>query len=579
MQQPSADHDVLILGGGLAGLTLALQLRQRFPDIDVLVLERRAHPVPHAAHKVGESSVEIGAHYFEHVLGLQAHLMGAQLKKFGFRFFFSDGRRDIENVTEIGVSQALPVPSWQIDRGIFENFLAQEAQARGVRFIDQASVRQLHMADTADPGATHSGEPHAVSWQRAGSDTVQRSSGRWLVDASGRTALIKRHLGLEQDNAHAAHAVWFRVSDRITVDDWSADPAWRARTLTPTRWLSTNHLVGEGYWVWLIPLASGSHSVGIVADPAYHRLDSMNTFERAMAWLQTHQPRLFDALDAMLTPAPAKLQDFAFFRRFSHDCKQVFSAQRWALAGESGRFLDPFYSPGSDFIAIGNTYITELIARDRAGKSLAAHAHVYEQAFKSFYDSTLALYTGQYGLFADPEVLPHKVIWDYSYYWGVLSQLFFQGRLADLAALSHLRSELAHCQSLNLAVQDFLRAWGGVSQRRNPAVMLDQASMPWFKALNGSLLDTLDDAGFRARIRESTVMLTALAQELLQRGRSEQPELDGSALGQAIMQARGDGVATGVGGSGVGSGDAQRPGGMLFPAHVPAAVCAEAATA
>ena len=59
-------HDVVIIGGGLAGLTLALQLKQRFADLDVLVLERRAHPVPEAAHKVGESSVEIGAHYFEH---------------------------------------------------------------------------------------------------------------------------------------------------------------------------------------------------------------------------------------------------------------------------------------------------------------------------------------------------------------------------------------------------------------------------------------------------------------------------------------------------------------------------------
>ena len=28
-------------------------------------------------------------------------------------------------------------------------------------------------------------------------------------------------------------------------------------------------------------------------------------------------------------------------------------------------------------------------------------------------------------LFGDPEVLPVKVIWDYTYYWGVLAQFFF----------------------------------------------------------------------------------------------------------------------------------------------------------
>jgi hypothetical protein len=258
-----------------------------------------------------------------------------------------------------------------------------------------------------------------------------------------------------------------------------------------------------------------------------------------MVWLREHQPRLWDDLHAKVEGHPEKLQDFAFFKRFSHDCEQVFSAQRWALAGEAGRFLDPFYSPGSDFIAIGNTYITELVARDRAGLSLAGHTQIYEQIFKSFYDSTLTLYVDQYALFGDPEVLPVKIIWDYTYYWSVLAPMFFQGRLTDLASLAHLRDELANCQKMNQAVQDFLRAWGLVSARRNPAQMLDQASVPWFVELNRSLEDVLDDTAFRAQLRAAARRLRALATEIVERGCSEYPALDASALRAAIVAAGG----------------------------------------
>jgi len=519
---PTRRHDVIIMGGGLAGLTLALQLKQRFTDIDVLVLERRQHPVPEAAHKVGESSVEIGAHYFSKVLGLTEHLDQAQLRKFGFRFFFSEGRRDIANVTEIGASRFMSTPSYQIDRGIFENFLGLEAQRRGVRFIDNAVVRRVDLAE--------GGADHGVSCEHAGQTLAL--SARWIVDACGRAGILKRKLGLAQDNAHHAHAVWFRIKDRINIDDWSDDGEWRSRCNPPARWLSTNHLVGAGYWAWLIPLASGSHSVGIVADPRLHPLDTMDTFDKAMTWFQTYQPRLFDELDGKRH----LLQDFAFFRNFSYGCKQVFSAQRWALTGEAGLFLDPFYSPGSDFIGISNTYITELIAMDRAGKPLGAHAQLYDQVYHSFYESTLALYTDQYGLFGDPEVLPMKVIWDYTYYWGVLAQFFFQGRLTDLNAMSALRDELAQCQKLNIEAQAFFRVWSAVSDKHNPAVMLDQAALPWFAELNRGLNDRLDDAQFRARLRASTAQLRQLAHELLARAEAAYPGIDGHALRALVAE-------------------------------------------
>src|SRR3546814_20109478 len=136
---------VPIRGGGLAGLTLAVQLRRQDPALRVTGVERNAHPVREAAFKVGESTVEIGAHYFAHVLGLRDHLDRAQVRKFGFRFFFSEGRMDVDRCTELGVSKLLPTPSWQIDRGRFENFLGKRALALGADLRAPATVPEVQL--------------------------------------------------------------------------------------------------------------------------------------------------------------------------------------------------------------------------------------------------------------------------------------------------------------------------------------------------------------------------------------------------------------------------------------------------
>ena len=115
---------------------------------------------------------------------------------------------------------------------------------------------------------------------------------------------------------------------------------------------STNHLCGKGYWVWMIPLSSGAISVGIVADPRFHPYEGMKTLDDALAWIRRYEPQLADSVDGRMD----QIEDFLKVSNFSYGCKQEYDgAARWALVGEAGPFLDPFYSPGSDFIAISNT--------------------------------------------------------------------------------------------------------------------------------------------------------------------------------------------------------------------------------
>jgi flavin-dependent dehydrogenase len=469
-------HDVAIIGGGLAGLTLALQLRRAEPGLSVVVLERSKLPPPLASHKVGESTVEIGAHYFSDTLGLGDLLERTQLRKFGLRLFFGAGLQDdLAEADELGASRLLPAISYQIDRGKFEGDLAEILAAEGVTVLDECVVRNTTISAN---GGTHS----LVIKRQGREETI---TSRWVVDAGSRTALLKRKLGVGKARDHKISSAWFRLDTAIAVDDWSASDAWRQQCNRPRR-LSTNHLMGPGYWVWIIPLAGDRTSIGLVADPAAHPLSTYSTFEKFCSWLSEHQPRLGrEVLDARDT-----LMDFGFMKNLSQDSEQVWSRQRWALTGESGLFSDPFYSPGSDFIGISNTFIADLIARERANDQFSVHAAVYQQMYKSFYESTMSLYEHQYPGFGDTRLMVVKTTWDYAYYWSVLTWLYFRNVMTDIDFLREIQPRLIAMRELNLAMQGAFRQ--RAAERRQDAGrgrFFDQTAIPVLYDLNAALVN------------------------------------------------------------------------------------------
>ncbi|TVQ29160.1 MAG: halogenase [Wenzhouxiangella sp.] len=500
--------DVVILGGGLAGLTLALQIRQQRPETSITVLERRRHPVPVSAHKVGESTVEIGAHYLADVIGLRDHLEQCHLRKYGLRLFFdADKSEDLAGAGELGGSGLLSQRSFQIDRGVLENHLAERVDREGISLIGGATVRDISLAD--DANADH--QNHRVVYRN--DDGEHDIQARWVVDAMSRGSILKRRLGLAEDNHHACSSVWFRLSSRIDISDWSQDEAWHERCRDVPRWLSTNHLMGPGYWVWLIPLASGSTSVGVVFDNRLHDFDRLKTYAGTLDWLAEHQPLCRRAIDQ----AGGELQDFLYLRNYSHGCRQVFSGKRWALTGEAGVFLDPFYSPGSDFIGISNTYIADLVQRDLSGESIARRARVYQHHFFSFYESSLLLYRDQYPLFGHARAMSSKTIWDYVYYWGVLALLFFSNRLTDTDFIHRHVVMLDQLRRLNGEMQTLFRRWAEVEPPIDPrGLFVNQTHMPLLVKLNEDLGQVVDDSldQLDARLVDNGEMLRRVAGEL-----------------------------------------------------------------
>src|SRR5262245_17016483 len=202
-------YDVAILGGGLAGGCLARQLRMEAPQLRVVVAERRRHPGPEAAFKVGESSVEIGAHYFQKRLDLEPHLRSAQLEKLGLRYFFPHGdNRDLTKRVELGPPRFPPVASFQLDRGRLEHYLLRTDAEMGVTVLDGHRVRAIAL----DRAAGHRITIHGPEGERA-------IAARWIVDAAGRAGLLKRQLGLVRSSTHAANAAWWRFGSRIKIDE------------------------------------------------------------------------------------------------------------------------------------------------------------------------------------------------------------------------------------------------------------------------------------------------------------------------------------------------------------------------
>ena len=509
----SAKYDVVIIGGGQAGLCLALQLKQALAELSILAVERNSHPLPVAAHKVGESVVEISSIYMSRILDLGDEL-AKEIPKFGLRFFFTGAdNTGIKQRFELGASHYLSVPAFHIDRGSFETAVALKCKKKGIEFVDNCRIAQIQLGIDD--------HPHRLTLKHRASKEEQDVQCGWLVDASGRAGLLKRKFQLSQANRHNVNAAWFRIDYAFQLDDWCADPAWKERVLE-TRRLSTNHFMGEGYWLWFIPLANDRTSIGIVAENRRHPINDINTFEKALDWIERFEPMCA----SMIKPHLDKVMDFKCLRNFSYNVKQVFSSNRWCLTGEAGVFLDPFYSPGGDFIAISNGFITELILRHHRGEDISLLAQEFDRSYQRLYLTFLSVYNRQYQIMGNTRVMSLKIIWDFMTYWSCVALLYCSQKIFDLEFMRRIDAILSDYGFVTILMQKFFREWA--KQDTNPTLtgFLDYSEIGFLSRLNANLLKGIsDDDELQALLAQNLIFLKEVQQEIITRVGQIIPEL------------------------------------------------------
>ncbi len=508
---PRERYDVAILGGGLAGLSLANQLRLARPGTSVLVTDKRAEPAPEAAFKVGESSVEIGAHYYREICGMADHLDEKQLRKLGLRFFLPAGdNSDITRRVEFCTPRTdYAVYTHQIDRGVFENALFDRALKRGADAFRGWRVQDVEL------GA----DEHRVTLSHE--HVTRIVSARWVVDATGRSNLLRRKLGIGTETGHHINAAWFRLKGGMDYEDWTDDEEWLARTWERgVRKNATTHLCGQGYWVWLIRLATGPISIGVVADPRFHPFDQLNEYDRMLEWFRKHEPQLAKHLEHRRD----EVQDFLVIEDFSYASSEVFSTDRWVLAGEAAGFIDPLYSPGSDFIAYLNTFGGDLICRDLDGEDIEERLEFFNFFFFQLFDPTVTVYRDQYQMFGNQQVMMAKLLYDNLAYFATLAFLYLHGKMTELDDLGDVVDVFQTAIPLLGRMQDMYRDWHQLDQRRFEGVSVLSTEFEPFIEIQHDLGAPQELAKMIERAQDKVEVMKAVAVWTFHMGAKHLPE-------------------------------------------------------
>jgi len=442
--------DVAIIGAGLAGLSLARQLLLE-TDKTVVLLDRAAE-VPPERQKVGESCVQVSGYYFSKVLDLEEHLLNEHYMKYNLRFYWPRAGTDgaaFEDYQSAFIKKFSNIASYQLNRNVIEaELLRLNAASPAFRFQGGARGIEAEMGEDE--------RPHVLTYQVDGREC--RLEAQWVVDATGANRLFAKRKRLQQTNAIDHGSSFFWVEGLVDVERLTdLTPAQirkrkdRAHTGHLPVWLATNHFMGEGFWLWVIPLR-GMTSIGLVYDKAVVDPRKVSTPERLTAWICERFPIFARDLPQRAVVSRGSLPNY------SYDCAQTISSERWALTGMAGRFSDPLYSPGGDLIAFYNTMIVDAVATAEP-RARNKKIGFYGQMMRWLYEAYVPSYALSYDALGDQETFSMKYAWELTIYFGFyvfpfINDLFtareflaaFLGRFAKLGPLN---------RTLQRALSDF----------------------------------------------------------------------------------------------------------------------------
>jgi flavin-dependent dehydrogenase len=303
------ETDVIVIGGGPAGATVAALLAERGHRVSVL--ERSHHPRFH----IGESLLPANLPLLER-LGVAEQVRAIGMQKWGAEFISHWDQRRQDFRFADAWNKAMPF-AYQVRRSLFDEILIRNAQARGAEVHEGLRVDAV---DLQRPGASVQVDAEAEDGRR------HRWQARFLVDASGRDTFLANKLGLKRRNTrHSSAAIFghFRGAERYPGDREGHISIY---------WFDHG-------WFWFIPLQDGVCSVGAVVWPYYLKRRASSLREFFLASIALCPPLSQRLVAAELITEVEATGNYSYTATRTHGANYL-------LLGDAYAFIDPVFSSG-----------------------------------------------------------------------------------------------------------------------------------------------------------------------------------------------------------------------------------------
>ncbi|MGC4016390.1 MAG: tryptophan 7-halogenase [Luteolibacter sp.] len=400
----SAEYDVVILGGAFSGSSSAILLKRQFPDLRILIIERTEE----FNRKVGESTSEVAGCFLTRVLRVGMHLNEKQVTKQGLRMWFhKDGRNEPGRSTEIGPAFQSRLPTFQLNRVTLDSALLQEAADLGCEIARPATLNDLELGGIGK---------NSVRYKTAEGESRTVTAG-WVIDASGKAAKIAKMRKTWRSNAeaHPTSSMWTRYKNVTALDshDGACQMTGASTRVVSQRSYSTNHLMGFGWWCWIIPLSSSEVSAGITWDTRlFTPPPDGKMSERVLEHLLKHPVG-----KVMFENAEAVENDNCYYKDLAYYSEEV-AGPGWVAVGDACGFMDPLYSQGLDFCAHTVYSAYTLLRNYYTGGCIKEGIVWRNKEFKrSYFDWFNALYRDKYWYLGDAELMNAAFLMDVATYF------------------------------------------------------------------------------------------------------------------------------------------------------------------